>query len=118
MALARIARGGRDVQATLTEPGVEDLRLAVERLTTESMQREMDMASLQRQLDRVTAERDKARSALLDTADDIAAMTERSLPRLRPGMYADDPIPADGDVWTEVPGDRCELPALVGVGEE
>jgi hypothetical protein len=110
---------------TLTEAEINGLRNAVDELSTKLMHREMELAELQRQLERAIAERDQARTALLDTAADVRDLTDHiadtALPTLRPGLYADDPMPDDGTdlgAWPVIDGDRYETPTLVGTAVE
>ena len=64
-------------------------------------------------------EQDRVDEAIGENAELRRLLDDAStllLPILPAGMYADDPMPAYGEPWAAVAGDRYDLPALIPVG--
>jgi hypothetical protein len=109
--------GGKKVPSTTTTAEAQVQRLA-EDLAKAHMQLAMADEMLGREAEHTAALEKALRTARAEFLAGLAEAAELLLPMLRPGMYADDPMPADGIGWRPVDGDTADLPPLVGVRTE
>ena len=114
MALPSFARGGKMRGAAALAEHTEDPQDTIDRLAADNIQYAAEIETLRGRLAQADKDLTKARDALVGVAADVRDLVDRSLPKLPPGIFADDPMPADGQPWAAVDGDRYDLPAYLG----